>query len=102
MFLDLERKERIDHGAKKRLGLALLLLIATITMGSVMWARTDASAAAPPAGGKESKTAATPIGGQVPNSNSLRNVHGNRRSLHSFKNHKAIVLVFLGTGMPCI
>ena len=40
------------------------------------------------------------IGEQVPNSNSLRDLRGNRRSLHDFKGHKAIVLVFLGADCP--
>ena len=84
--------------AKKMLGLALLFLMVSIAMGSVMWARTGQDQ--PPSSKKETKSMATPIGGQVPNSNSLRDVHGNRRSLHSFKNNKAIVLVFLGTECP--
>src|SRR5690348_13071382 len=40
------------------------------------------------------------IGSKVPNSDSLRDLRGNRRSLHDFKNHKAIVLVFLGIDCP--
>jgi len=52
-----------------------------------------ASAAAEPA-----KPAA--LGDKVANSNSLRDRHGNRRALHDFKDHKAIVLVFLGADCP--
>lgn len=40
------------------------------------------------------------IGAVIPNSNSLRDPRGNRRSLHDFKGHKAIVLVFLGSDCP--
>ena len=40
------------------------------------------------------------IGAKVPNSDSVRDLRGNRRSLHDFKNNKAIVLVFLGTECP--
>ena len=40
------------------------------------------------------------LGDKVPNSNSLRDLRGNRRALHDFKNNKAIVLVFLGAECP--
>jgi peroxiredoxin len=40
------------------------------------------------------------IGAKVPNSHSLRDLRGNRRALHDFKSHKAIVLIFLGTDCP--
>src|SRR5262245_57937080 len=39
-------------------------------------------------------------GEKVPNSNSLRDVRGNRRALHDFKNNKAVVLAFLGAECP--
>ena len=40
------------------------------------------------------------LGGQVQPTNSLRDVHGNRRSVQSFKDNKAIVLAFLGAECP--
>src|SRR5207244_2624321 len=40
------------------------------------------------------------LGDKVPNSNSLRDVRGNRRPLHDFKNNKAIVLAFIGAECP--
>ena len=40
------------------------------------------------------------IGTKVPNSDSLRDMRGGKRPLHGFTNHKAIVLVFLGTECP--
>ena len=40
------------------------------------------------------------VGAKVPNSNSLRDVRGNRRALHGFTGNKAIVLAFLGTECP--
>jgi peroxiredoxin len=43
---------------------------------------------------------ATAIGAKVAVSNSLRDLRGNRRSLHNFKGHRAIVLVFVGTECP--
>jgi thiol-disulfide isomerase/thioredoxin len=53
---------------------------------------------APAENGKQPQ--ATAIGGKVSNSNSLRDPRGNKRSLHNYKNNKAIVLVFLGTECP--
>ena len=40
------------------------------------------------------------IDAKVANSSSLRDVRGNRRPLHDFKDNKAIVLVFLGAECP--
>ncbi|HEV3142800.1 MAG TPA: redoxin family protein [Gemmataceae bacterium] len=40
------------------------------------------------------------IGDKVPNSNSLRDVRGNRRALHDFKDHKALVIAFIGAECP--
>ena len=80
------------------LGLALLFLMVSIAIGSIMWA--DSGQAQPPSSDKGKKTEVTLIGGQVPNSNSFRDVRGNRRSLHELQEHKAIVLVFLGTECP--
>ena len=40
------------------------------------------------------------LGAEVANSNSLRDVRGNRRALHDFKDHSALVLVFLGADCP--
>ncbi len=42
----------------------------------------------------------TPIGVKVPNSNSLRDLRGGKRSLHGFTEKKAIVLMFLGAECP--
>ena len=36
-------------------------------------------------------------GGKVPDTGSLRDLRGNRRPLHSFGDHQAVVLAFLGT-----
>lgn len=44
--------------------------------------------------------AATTVGDKVSNTGSLRDLRGNRRALHTFKDHKAVVLVFLGTDCP--
>jgi peroxiredoxin len=40
------------------------------------------------------------IGDKVPDGSSLRDRHGNRRSLSGFAGHKALVLVFLGADCP--
>src|SRR5438552_13467882 len=40
------------------------------------------------------------IGAKVPEGSSLRDLRGNRRGIHSFTGHKAVVLVFLGTDCP--
>jgi thiol-disulfide isomerase/thioredoxin len=47
----------------------------------------------------EAPSAAAP-GGKVPDTGSLRDLRGNRRPLHSFGDHKAVVLAFLGTDCP--
>src|SRR5262249_1556604 len=39
-------------------------------------------------------------GDKAPPGNSLRDLRGNRRSLHDFKGHTAVVLAFLGTDCP--
>ncbi len=44
--------------------------------------------------------AATQPGAKVPNSNSLRDLRGNKRALHGFQGHEAVVLAFLGTDCP--
>jgi peroxiredoxin len=46
------------------------------------------------------KPAATALGAKVANSNSLRDVRGNKRALHDFKDNKAVVLAFLGADCP--
>ncbi len=43
---------------------------------------------------------AVKLGAKVPNSNSLRDLRGNRRPLQSFTGHKALVLAFLGADCP--
>jgi peroxiredoxin len=40
------------------------------------------------------------VGDKVPASNSLRDLRGNRRSLHDFKDHSALVVVFVGAECP--
>src|SRR6185437_4805745 len=40
------------------------------------------------------------VGDKAPNQNSLRDLRGNRRALHDFKDHRALVLVFLGADCP--
>ncbi len=53
------------------------------------------AAGAPAADGK-----VIALGDKVPGSNSLRDLRGNRRALHDFKGHRAVVLAFLGTECP--
>src|SRR5262245_48113103 len=48
----------------------------------------------------DEKPKATALGAKAENRNSLRDVRGNRRPLHEFKGHKALVLVFLGAECP--
>ncbi|MGH7227186.1 MAG: family 16 glycoside hydrolase, partial [Gemmataceae bacterium] len=40
------------------------------------------------------------VGDKAPNKSSLRDLRGNRRALHDFKDHRALVLVFLGADCP--
>ncbi len=54
--------------------------------------------ALPAPAGDAAKAAA--IGDKAPNSNSLRDLRGNRRALHDFKGHKAVVIVFIGADCP--
>lgn len=44
--------------------------------------------------------AAIAVGAKAPNKGSLRDLRGNRRALHDFKDHRALVLVFLGANCP--
>jgi mono/diheme cytochrome c family protein len=55
---------------------------------------------APPARADGDRPAAVALGAKAPNSNSLRDVRGNRRALHGFTGHKALVLAFLGSDCP--
>ncbi len=48
----------------------------------------------------EESTGVTSIGAKLPNSHSLRDLRGSTRQLQGFKDHKAIVLVFLGSDCP--
>jgi peroxiredoxin len=52
-----------------------------------------------PAGAAEPARAVA-LGDKVPDSHSLRDLHGNRRPLQGFAGHKALVLVFLGADCP--
>jgi peroxiredoxin len=45
-------------------------------------------------------TTAAALNARVADSGSLRDLHGNRRALHDFKNRTAIVLAFMGTECP--
>jgi mono/diheme cytochrome c family protein/peroxiredoxin len=51
-----------------------------------------------PARAEPAKAAA--IGDKVSNSNSLRDVRGNRRALHDFQGHRAVVVAFVGADCP--
>ncbi len=44
--------------------------------------------------------AATAVGGKVADHTSLRDLRGNRRALHGFTGHRALVLIFLGADCP--
>jgi thiol-disulfide isomerase/thioredoxin len=50
--------------------------------------------------GAEEPAPATAVGAKASNSHSLRDLRGNRRPLHSFTGHRAVVLAFLGTDCP--
>ena len=68
---------------------ARVLLLFSLALAAWPGAAPRASAAEKPA-----------TAGKVANSNSLRDLRGNRRALHDFKGHKAIVLAFLGAECP--
>ena len=53
-----------------------------------------------PATGEDRPATAVAVGAKVPDRSSLRDLRGNRRSLYSFKDHRAVVLAFLGTDCP--
>ncbi|HWG43713.1 MAG TPA: redoxin domain-containing protein [Gemmataceae bacterium] len=53
-----------------------------------------------PAWGDDKPVSALAIGAKTTDKNSLRDLHGNRRPLHDFKDHRALVLAFLGTECP--
>src|SRR5439155_11616530 len=40
------------------------------------------------------------LGDKLPNAGGLRDLRGNGRTLHSFKDHAAVVVVFLGNDCP--
>src|SRR5579862_4583933 len=48
----------------------------------------------------EEQAKASPLGDKLVNSKSLRDLHGNLRSLTGFKDNKAIVIFFLGADCP--
>jgi acetyl esterase/lipase/peroxiredoxin len=48
----------------------------------------------------EDAAKAVAIGDKAPNSGSLRDLRGNRRALHDFKGHKAVVIAFVGADCP--
>ena len=56
-------------------------------------------AAVPPTQGEEPMKAAA-VGEKIANSDSLLDLHGNRRSLNGFTGHKAVVLFFCGAECP--
>jgi thiol-disulfide isomerase/thioredoxin len=53
-----------------------------------------------PAARADEPVKATAIGDRLPNSNSLRDLRGNRRSLHGFTGNQAVVVAFLGVECP--
>jgi mono/diheme cytochrome c family protein len=73
----------IRHGA------AAGVVVFGLVFGATLPARADGD-----------RPAAVTPGAKVPNSNSLRDLHGNRRPLHGFKGYKAVVLAFLGCDCP--
>jgi hypothetical protein len=71
----------------RRASVSLLLL------GGILWAGNT------PSWAKESVKARA-IGDRISDSKSLRDLRGNRRPLHGFTGHQAIVLAFLGADCP--
>jgi thiol-disulfide isomerase/thioredoxin len=53
-----------------------------------------------PATGEDKPATAVGPGAKVPDRSSLRDLRGNRRPLYSFRDHRAVVLAFLGTDCP--
>jgi thiol-disulfide isomerase/thioredoxin len=76
-----------------RASLAGLLLIACLLGGAGLTLTTSTAQEKP-------RKSALEVGAKAANSNSLRDVRGNRRPLHDFKGHKALVLVFVGSECP--
>lgn len=72
----------IRHGLRGLLVLALLLPVGAV------WTRAD------------DKTSAISLGAKLPRTSVLRDLRGNRRSVHDFKGYKALVLAFVGTECP--
>lgn len=73
-----------------RTSLCLLTLGMTIGLGAEttrLWA-------------DDKPMAAIAVGDEAPNNSSLRDLRGNRRGLHEFKGHRALVLAFLGADCP--
>jgi peroxiredoxin len=58
------------------------------------WQATSGTAAA------DEARSALALGAKAPNGGSLRDLRGNRRSLHDFKGYHAVVVAFLGTECP--
>jgi peroxiredoxin len=55
---------------------------------------------APPPASADEAVKAIALGDKAPGNNSLRDLRGNRRSLHDFKDHSAVVVVFVGADCP--
>jgi peroxiredoxin len=53
-----------------------------------------------PLRGDDKPVSAIAVGDKTPDLGSLRDLRGNRRSLHSFKDNRALVLAFLGADCP--
>ncbi len=68
-----------------------------VAMGMVVAVMWGLSAPRAPA---DDEPAAAAVGARVKNTGSLRDLRGNGRPLDSFKGHRALVLVFLGTECP--
>lgn len=67
---------------------------------SLMLVCTFSFLAGTPQQGRCEEITAASIGSKISNLSSLRDLRGNRRALHSFSGHKAVVLAFLGTECP--
>ncbi len=76
-----------------------LLLLALLIALAPPPARSEASGAEPPRTPGD-KGGAVALGQKLPRGGVLRDLRGNRRSLHDFKGNKALVLAFVGCDCP--
>ena len=68
------------------------LLMLAVALGIAVWAS--------PVLADDKPMSAITIGAKAPDRGSLRDLRGNRRALYSFKDNRALVLVFLGADCP--